>query len=146
MGTRGKGYLKQNFEIRLDMTKLTDYIADQIVKAIESEKTQGKQTFTDVEINDAEIDGDALTITGNYDTAFESWYCAATLEEPEENELEYEGIEGWGNGLLCMLPDNLKNLIEVSEVVANEEMIEFDEPEIPECWYEDRQVNRKKVM
>ena len=137
MGTTGNGYLTQKFEIRLDMSKLSEYITDQIVKAIQDEKTNGRHTFTDVEVDDYYVDGDALTITGSYDTAFKSWHCDATLESPEENELEYEGIEGWGDGLLCMLPDKLKDLIEIYEVTANEGMIRFHEPEIPECWYED---------
>lgn len=138
MGKRGSGILTQDFEIRLDLSKLHEYIADQILKAIESEKTRGKQTFTKIKMDDVDIEGDILSITGSYDTAFESWYCAATLESPEENELEYEGIEGWGDGILCMLPENIKKMIEVYEITANEGMIRFHEPEIPDCWYEDR--------
>ena len=125
MGKWTKGYLTQNFEIRLDMGKLHDYIAEQIIKAIEDEKTAGRQTFTDVEVDDIDVDGDILMITGSYDTAFMHWSCAATLESPAEDDLEYEGIEGWGDNILCMLPDNLKELIEVDEINANEDMIEF---------------------
>ena len=138
MGKWTKGYLTQHFEIRLDLEKLHEYIADQVIKVIESEESKGRRIFTSVEMDDVDIDGDILMITGSYDTAFESWHCDATLESPAENELEYEGIEGWGDGLLCMLPDNLKEIIEVYEVTANEDMISFHEPEIPECWYEDR--------
>lgn len=137
MGKWTKGYLTQNFEIRLDIEKLTNYISDQIVKAIESEKTKGRQTFTDVEVDDVDVSGDYVTITGSYDTAFEHWSCAATLESPAEDETEYEGIEGWDDGLLCMLPDNLKELIKVDEVKANEDMVEFQEPEPPDYWYEE---------
>ena len=137
MGRRSSGYLKQNFEIRLDLEKLYDYIAEQIVKAIESEKTQGKQTFTDVDISDIDIDGDYLELRGSYDTAYEHWHCNATLESPEENDYEYESIEGWGDkSLLSELPDNLKELITVHEVNANEEMTEIKEP-TPPSWYED---------
>ena len=125
MGRRGTGYLRQNFKITLDVDKLCDYLSEMVVKAIESEKTRGKQTFTDVEADEAYFEGGEFFMTGKYDTAFESWHCDATLESPAENELEYEGIEGWGDGLLCMLPDNLKELITVSTIKASEDDIEF---------------------
>ena len=122
----GKGYLKQNFKITLDVDKLCDYLSDLIVKAIEDEKTCGKQTFTDVEIDEAYFDANEFVVTGNYETAFKSWHCDATLESPEENELEYEGIEGWGDGsFLYALSDNLKELITVDKVKAGEDDIEF---------------------
>lgn len=125
MGRTTRGTLTQNFKIRLDITKLREYLEEQIIKAIESEKTKGKQTFTDVEIVDSDYDSDFLDITGSYDTAFENWYCRATLEEPEEDITEYEGIEGWGDGLLCELPDVLKELITVDEIEAGVDDVEY---------------------
>lgn len=136
MGTWTNGYLTQNFEIRLDVCKLRDYIEEKIVEAIESEKTKGRQTFTDVEIYESYFEEDELVITGSYETAYKHWHCRATLESPEEDETEYEGIEGWGDkSLLYALPECLKGLITVSEIDANEEMVSFHEYD-PDDYYD----------
>lgn len=137
MGKITRGYLKQDFEINLDVEKLADYIASKIVEAIESEKTEDKQTFTDVEVDESYFEGGELVITGSYETAYENWYCRATLESPEENETNYEGIEGWGDGILCTLPQELKELVSVSKIRASEDMTTPCHLYDPDDYYED---------
>lgn len=53
MGTWTKGTLRQKFQIQLDMSKLQEYLVDQIVKAIESNKDKKGRKIFDVEIDEA---------------------------------------------------------------------------------------------
>ena len=137
MGKWTSGYLTQNFEIRLDVDKLREFLTDKVLEAIEDEKTNGKQTFTDVELDESFFEDGELVITGSYDTAFKHWHCRATLESPEEDETEYEGIDGLGDGtFLYALPDALKGLVTVNASIANEDMVEFHGYD-PDDYYED---------
>lgn len=126
MGKWTSGILRQKFQIQVDMSKLQEYIVDQIVKAIESEKDkQGRKIF-DVEIDEAYFDEcDELHIDGSYDTGFKHWYCSATMYEPEEDELEREWLGKEGVGLLDLLSEDIRKFVEVKEVVEDEKDMSF---------------------
>ena len=126
MGKWSRGILRQKFQIQIDMSKLQEYITDEIVKSIESIKdNKGKKIF-DVDIDESYFDeADELHIDGSYDTGFKHWYCSATLYEPEEDELEREYIGEDGVGLLDDFPKELREMIDIKKVIEDEEDISF---------------------
>lgn len=126
MGTWTSGTLRQKFQIQVDMSKLQEYLVDQIVKAIESDKDkQGRKIF-DVEIDEAYFDeDDELHIDGSYDTGFKHWSCAATLYEPAEDETDREYIGEDGVGLLDNLPKELLDLVDIKKVIEDEDDVSF---------------------
>ena len=130
------GTLTQKFEIRLDVEKLSEYIADQIIKTIEETKDRkGKPIYKNVEVDEAFFDDyEELKIIGTYDTGFECWYCSATRYEPSEYELEREMI-GNTEWILSGLPENIRNLVKVRSVKEDDEDITFHEPSMP-TWLE----------
>ena len=118
MGIRKKGVLTQNFEIRIDVENLSEYIAETIKKNIAEDKA-----FSNVEVVDSFFDGNELIITGSYDTKYESWYSRATLECPEEDEVEreYIGNHPW---IISTLPIDIYKHIRIDEVIEEDSMIE----------------------
>lgn len=126
MGTWTKGTLRQKFQIQLDMSKLQEYLVDQIVKAIESNKDKKGRKIFDVEIDEAYFDmTDELRIDGSYDTGFKHWSCAATLYEPAEDETDREYIGEDGVGLLDNLPKELLDLVDIKKVIEDEDDVSF---------------------
>lgn len=121
MGTTNKGYLTQNFKIRLDVENLANMIAEQIKKTIAEDKS-----FSNVEIDEDYFEDDELVITGSYVTGFEHWHCDRTLESPEEDEMErkYIGNHPW---LIADLPKEIKENISILEVKEDDDMIVGDE-------------------
>lgn len=108
------------------MSKMQEYLVDQIVKAIESEKDKQGRSIFDVDIDEAYFDMyDELRIDGSYDTAFEHWYCDATFYEPVEDELNREYLGADGVGLLDLLPEDIRKFVEVKEVVEDEKDMSF---------------------
>ena len=136
------GVLTQKFEIELDIDKLVDFISEKIIKAIEEEKDKkGRCIFSDVELDECYTDDGKICIKGTYDTAYESWYSPETRYEPSEYEEERSCISDTdGEWMLCVLPENIRELIKVWSVKEDGEDVDYhyQEPEEPEYWYEDR--------
>ena len=117
-----RGILRQKFCIELDMSKLQEYIADQVVKSIENIKYKHGKSVFDVDIDEFYFDdNEELVIKGTYDTAFKSWYCRATRYEPEEYGIEREYIGEDGTGILDELPEELRNMVSVRYVEEKDE-------------------------
>lgn len=118
----GRGTLRQDFKIRLDIEKLIDYISDNITKEISAD-------LDDVDIDDVDIDGNEIELSGTYSTEFKSWWCSATLESPEEYDIDRKYI---GDISLCYLPEEMRKLITVYEIKEDEDGVRY-----PEDDYED---------
>ena len=118
---KGRGTLKQGFKVRLDIEKIIDYIVDGIAKEISSD-------LDDVDIDEWDVDGFDLEIFGTYKTDFKSWWCSATLESPEEHDIDRKYI---GVVSLCCLPEELRKLITVNELKEDEEDVDYGEPYDP---------------
>ena len=71
MGTWSKGRVKYSYEVKIDIMDLVNAIAD---------KLPGD--------NDWELEDTEIVITGTANCMASSWYCRATLESPEEYDIE----------------------------------------------------------
>lgn len=129
------GTVTQKFRITLDIEKLTDYVIDNILHQINSEKD-----ISSVDFDEYFSDGGYLEITGTYDTDFKSYYSPATRYEPAEEDMQRFYIGEDGVGLLDTLPENIRKLIDVSHVEEDEDDAEYkcDEPDDNDRAYDER--------
>lgn len=75
MGTT-KGTVTLHYRIKVDLLELARIIAREF---------SGELVDNDIEVEDFE-----LIIPMSHKTKYEAWYCRATLESPEENEVDLE--------------------------------------------------------
>ncbi len=118
------GTVRQSFKIRVDISKLTEYITDSILQQINTDKE-----VLSVELDEFDVAGDELEITGTYDTDFKSYYAPATRYEPAEEELQRFYIGDDGVGLLDGLPQEIIKLIDIDKVEEKEEDADYRVPE-----------------
>lgn len=134
---KSSGTLTQDFKIKLDIDELIDYISEQVISAIANFKdNKGRCYFSDVELDESDIDGTIITITGTYDTSYTSYYAPATREEPEEYELECDSI-GTDDAILNEIHEGIRKYIKVWAVEEKDEDKDFHEDEPPGYWGED---------
>ena len=126
MVKEGRGTLRQDFKIRLDISNLLEYIVDNITKEISAD-------LDDVDIDDWSVDGDELEISGAYSSNFKSWYCSATLESPAEYDIDRNYI---GCVSLCCLPEEMRKMITVTDLKEEEEDVRYPELSEPDEDYE----------
>lgn len=127
-----RGTLKQNFTIELDLTKLVEFIAEKIEEAISSDKA-----FEDVELEIDDYDYE-FEFSGSYETDFVHTWCTATRLDPPEDDMDREYIGEDGIGLLDLLPENLRGLVDL-KVIEDEEDVEYrdyeaDPDSLPGGW------------
>lgn len=133
------GTVTQKFRITLDIEKLTEYIVDNILSQINSDKD-----ISSVDLDEYYTDGGSLEITGTYDTDFKSYYSPATRWEPAEEDMQRFYIGEDGVGLLDTLPEDIRKLIDVSNVEEDEDDADYkcDGPDENDAYDEwrDRQL------
>jgi hypothetical protein len=117
-----RGTLKQNFTIELDLTKLVEFIAEKIEEAISSDKA-----FEDVELEIDDYDYE-FEFSGSYETDFVHTWCTATRLDPPEDDMDRVYIGEDGVGLLDLLPENLRGLVDL-KVIEDEEDVEYPDYE-----------------
>lgn len=120
------GTVTQKFRINVDINKLTECIVDNILHQISCDKN-----ISSVDLDEYYTDGGDLEITGTYDTDFKSYYSPATRYEPAEEDMQRFYIGEDGVGLLDTLPENIRKLIDVSNVEEDEDDADYkcDEPD-----------------
>lgn len=114
------GTVTQKFRITLDIEKLTEFIVDNILSQINTDK----EVFS-VDLDEYYTDGGSLEITGTYDTDFKSYYSPATRWEPAEEDMQRFYIGEDGVGLLDTLPENIRKLIDISHVEEEEDDADY---------------------
>ena len=118
----GRGKLVQNFKVRLDIEQLIGYIAESVIAEISDD-------MDDVEANEWTNEDMELGISGTYSTSYKSWWCSATLESPEEFDIEREYI---GDVSLRCIPEELRKFISVIEVEENDEDVDYGQENEPD--------------
>lgn len=73
---RTKGTVTLHYRIKVDLLELARIIAREF---------SGELVDNDIEVEDFE-----LIIPMSHETKYEAWYCRATMESPEENEVDLE--------------------------------------------------------
>lgn len=114
------GTVTQKFRINVDIVKLTEYIVDNILSQINTDKE-----VSSVDLDEYIADGDTLEIIGTYDTDFKSYYSPATRWEPAEEDMQRFYIGEDGVGLLDTLPEDMRKLIDVSNVEEDEDDADY---------------------
>lgn len=114
------GTVIQRFRITVDIDKLTEYIVDNILSQISTDKE-----VSSVDLDEYYTDGGDLEITGTYDTDFKSYYSPATRYEPAEEDMQRFYIGEDGVGLLDDLPENIRKLIDISKVEEDEDDADY---------------------
>lgn len=114
------GTVTQKFRINVDIAKLTEYIVDNILSQINTDKE-----VSSVDLDEYIADGDILEIIGTYDTDFKSYYSPATRFEPAEEDMQRFYIGKDGVGLLDTLPENIRKLIDVYNVEEDEDDADY---------------------
>lgn len=127
-----RGTLKQNFIIELNLTKLVESIVEKIEEAISSDKA-----FEDVELEIDDYDYE-FEFSGSYETDFVHTWCTATRLDPPEDDMDRVYIGEDGVGLLDLLPENLRGLVDL-KVIEDEEDVEYadyeaDPDSLPGGW------------
>ncbi len=113
-----EGILKQKFKINLDYDRLNEFIADKILKSIKDD------------VNNPELWIDnacsAVSLQGTYTTNYRSVWYEATRECPTEYQIDRDFLSDTKENkwLLHYLPDEIKGLIDVVDIVEDEEDIE----------------------
>jgi len=119
-----RGTLKQNFTIELNLEKLVEFIAEKIEEAI-----SGDKAFDSVELDIDDIDDwCSVNLSGSYETEYTHSWCEATRLDPPEDDMDREFIGEDGVGLLDLLPENLRGLVDL-RVIEDEENVEFNDYE-----------------
>ena len=116
-----RGTVSQPFKIRIDIDKLMNFIAETIEQAI------SKDGFENVSV-EADFDP-ALELSGYYDTSYKSYYSPATRWEPAEYDLERKYLGGSESYLINSLPELLRDLVDIVEIVEVDEDADYQEPE-----------------
>ena len=114
------GTVTQKFRITLDIEKLTEYVIDNILHQINTDKD-----ISSVDLDEYYLEDDSLVITGTYDTDFKSYYSPATRYEPAEEDVQRFYIGEDGVGLLDTLPEDIRKLIDVSNVEEDEDDADY---------------------
>lgn len=114
------GTVTQKFRITLDIAKLTECIVDNILHQINIDKD-----ISSVDLDEYYLEDDSLVITGTYDTDFKSYYSPATRYEPAEEDMQRFYIGEDGVGLLDTLPEDIRKLIDVSNVEEDEDDADY---------------------
>ena len=114
------GTVTQKFRITLDIEKLTEYVIDNILNQINTDKD-----ISSVDLDEYYFEDDSLVITGTYDTDFKSYYSPATRYEPAEEDMQRFYIGEDGVGLLDTLPEDIRKLIDVSNVEEDEDDADY---------------------
>lgn len=117
MGTIDRGYLSQDFRIRLDVQNLAYMIAEQLKKTIAEDKE-----LSDVDIDESYFEADELVITGSYQTRYEHSHWDRTLETPEEDVVN-RGYIGDHPSLIADLPKEIKENLSIIEVNEDDDMV-----------------------
>ena len=114
------GTVTQKFRITLDIEKLTEYVIDNILNQINTDKD-----ISSVDLDEYYLEDDSLVITGTYDTDFKSYYSPATRYEPAEEDMQRFYIGEDGVGLLDTLPEDIRKLIDISKVEEDEDDADY---------------------
>lgn len=114
------GTVTQKFRINVDIAKLTEYIVDNILSQINTDKE-----VSSVDLDEYIADGDTLEIIGTYDTDFKSYYSHATRWEPAEEDMQRFYIGNDGVGLLDTLPEDIRKLIDIYNVEEDEDDADY---------------------
>ncbi len=114
------GTVTQKFRINVDINKLTECIVDNILHQINTDKD-----ISSVDLDEYYLEDDSLVITGTYDTDFKSYYSPATRYEPAEEDMQRFYIGEDGVGLLDTLPEDIRKLIDVSNVEEDEDDADY---------------------
>ena len=72
MGQRSSGKLRYGYKVKVDLESIVNAIASKLYG----------------DLYDWELDGSELIMEMSHETHYSAWYCRATLESPEENEVE----------------------------------------------------------
>lgn len=135
------GTVTQKFRITLDIEKLTEYVIDNILHQINTDKD-----ISSVDLDEYYLEDDSLVITGTYDTDFKSYYSPATRYEPAEEDMQRFYIGEDGVGLLDTLPEDIRKLIDISKVEEDEDDADYKDyvsepdPDIAYDAWRDRQL------
>lgn len=121
------GTVTQKFRITLDINKLTEYVIDNILNQINTDKD-----ISSVDLDEYYLEDDSLVITGTYDTDFKSYYSPATRYEPAEEDMQRFYIGEDGVGLLDTLPEDIRKLIDISNVEEDEDDADYKCDELDE--------------
>lgn len=128
-----RGTVIQNFNIRIDLERLTEFIAERIEQAI---KDAGDFSNVDICV-DSNVE---MELSGNYETSYKAYFAKATRYDPPEYDIERDRLEGAENDLKNALPEPLRNLIEIKidekEDDADYQDQEPDEDLAYELWRE----------
>lgn len=114
------GTVTQKFRINVDINKLTECIVDNILHQINTDKD-----ISSVDLDEYYLEDDSLVITGTYDTDFKSYYSPATMYEPAEEDMQRFYIGEDGVGLLDTLPEDIRKLIDVSNVEEDDDDADY---------------------
>lgn len=115
MGT-SKGTVTLHYRIKVDLLNLARIIAREF---------SGELIDNDIEVEDFE-----LIIPMSHETKYEAWHCNATLESPEENEVELDEpiyVDDANNDLIHAL-----NNISKDEVIGKIDLDDESDWDFPE--------------
>ncbi len=112
------GVLKQKFKITISYERLTEYLMDNILKSIK-EDVDNPELW--VEDSDPEV-----VFQGTYTSNYHAEWYDATRECPAEYQIDRDYLSDVKENkwLLNYLPEELRELIDVTEIDQNEEEAE----------------------
>lgn len=113
-----EGILKPKFKINLDYDRLNEFIADKILKSIKDDVNNPELWIADA--------CPTVSLQGTYTTNYQSVWYEATRECPAEYQIDRNFLSDTKENrwLLHYLPDEIKGLIDVVDIVEDEEDIE----------------------
>ena len=118
MGTTSKGTVRISYRIKIDLNNLSEAIAKYFYGEIDG---------------DIEVEDDELIIPMSHETKYEAWHCKATLESPEENEVEFDepiDVDGANADIIYAL-NKLTSDYPIGEIDLDEDDYHFPEPYDP---------------
>lgn len=132
------GTFTQKFKVSVDISKLMEYITDNVLQQINTDKE-----ISSVDLDEYYADGDNLEIRGTYSGDFKSYYAPATRYEPAEEDLQRPFIGEDGVGLLDGIPEDILKFIDIDTVEEDEDDATYDVPEPDENDVYDRWRDRQ---
>ena len=119
----GYGKLTQSFRIKIDTTKLQEFILDKLAEEFKKEKD-----FDYVDFDESYLDDNDIVINGDFKCHYKSTYYPQTMESPEEYDEDRPYITDYFPGVLNDILPSLKELLEV-EVEEDDDDVEYEPDE-----------------
>ena len=120
MGTTSSGTLRYGYKAKVDLETVVDAIASKLYG----------------DLYDWELDGNELIMEMSHETHYSAWYCRATLESPEENEVECDEMIDESD-VAYAVKEALHAIEDIKTDLEVDDMSDWDFPEPYDPRYDD---------